>query len=140
LTVTVSPQAAAGNYTVTVTGTSGQIVKAASATVIVPSAPQPDFSISLDPSTVTTSLGTKVPVTVNIARTGGFTGAVTITPPDPDNGVRPKPPDPMTTTDPSVTYKIKVGGGATTGQHQLTFTGTDSSGRTRTAVLTVNAQ
>jgi len=140
MTVAVSSQAAGGNYTVTVTGTSGAIVRTGQATVIVPGAPTPDFSISLAQSTISTSRGTKVPFTIIITRTGGFTGAVTITPPAPGDGIKPKPADPTTTTDPSVTYKLKVGGGATPDQHLLIITGTDAAGRTRTTTLTLNVQ
>jgi len=140
LSVSVSSQAAPGNYTLTVTGTSGQIVQSAQATVVVAAAPTPDFSLSLAQAVVTADRGTKVGIGVIINRTGGFTGSVTITPPAPGDGVKPKPPDPMTTTDSGVTFKLKVGGGATPGQHQLTFTGTDASGRTRTTILTLNVQ
>jgi uncharacterized delta-60 repeat protein len=140
LSVSVSSQAVAGTYTVTVTGTSGQIVQSAQATVVVPGAPTPDFSLSLAQAVVTADRGTKVPIGVIITRTGGFAGSVTITPPAPGDGIKPKPPDPIATTDSSVTYKLKVGGGATPGQYQLTFTGTDVSGRTRTTVLTLSVQ
>jgi uncharacterized delta-60 repeat protein len=140
LSVSVSSQATPGNYTVTVTGTSGQIVQSAQATVVVPAAPTPDFSLSLAQAVVTADRGTKVGIGVTITRTGGFTGSVTITPPAPGDGIKPKPPDPMTTTDSGVTFKLKVGAGATPSQHQLTFTGTDASGRTRTTILTLNVQ
>jgi uncharacterized delta-60 repeat protein len=140
LSVSVSSQATPGNYTVTVTGTSGQIVQSAQATVVVPAAPSPDFSLTMSQAVVTADRGTKIGVGVIINRTGGFSGSVTITPPAPGDGIKPKPPDPMTTTDSGVTFKLKVGTGATPGQHQLTFTGSDASGRTRTTILTLNVQ
>ena len=140
LSVSVSSQATPGNYTVTVTGTSGQIVRTTQATVVVPGAPTPDFSLSLAQAVVTADRGTKVPIGVIITRTGGFASSVTITPPAPGDGIKPKPPDPIATTDSSATFKLKVGGGATPGQHQLIFSGADASGRTRTTILTLNVQ
>jgi uncharacterized delta-60 repeat protein len=140
LMVSVSSQAIPGNYTLTVTGTSGQITQTAQATVVVPGSPTPDFSLSLAQAVVTASRGTKAAIGVIITRTGGFAGAVTITPPAPGDGIKPKPPDPIATTDSSATFKLKVGGGATPGQHLLIFTGTDASGRTRVTTLTLNVQ
>lgn len=97
---------------------------------------EPDFSLSFDQATVDGTLGTKVKVRININRFGGFTGNVTVTPPD-LSAIRviPKPPDPISTTDSSVSFKLKIKGGAPTGPHQITFTGRDDSGRERTATV-----
>jgi streptogramin lyase len=100
----------------------------------------PDFTISLEESTVNATPGTKVKVHININRTGGFAGSVTITPPDSAGGIKSKPKDATTTTDSSVSYKLKVGDGATPGPHQFVFKGTDDSGRVRTATITVVVQ
>jgi hypothetical protein len=98
------------------------------------------FSIGFDSPTVTAQQGTKARVTVNINRSPGFTGNVTVTPPDPALGIAPKPPDPITTMDTNVTFKLKIKGGAALGPHQVTFTGRDDSGHTSTATLTVIVQ
>ena len=100
----------------------------------------PDFSLSFNQSTVTAQAGTKARITVNINRTGGFTGNVTVTPARPGGGIKPKPADPITTTDSSATFKMKIGGAVAPGPYQLTFTGTDDSGHTRTATVTLNVQ
>jgi hypothetical protein len=47
------------------------------------------FSLGFDSPTVTAQQGTKIRVTVNINRIGGFTGSVTVTPPDPTMGITP---------------------------------------------------
>jgi len=99
--------------------------------------PVPDFSLGFDQSTVNAQAGTKARVTVNINRAGGFTGNVTVTPPDPAGGIKPRPADPITTTDTTATFKLKIGAGAAPGPHQLTFTGKDDSGRTHTATITL---
>ena len=102
--------------------------------------PVPDFSLGFDQSTVNAQAGTKARVTVNINRTGGFTGNVTVTPPNPAGGIKPKPADPITTTDSTASFKFKIAAGAAPGPHQLTFTGKDDSGRTRTATVTLVVQ
>jgi len=91
--------------------------------------PQPDFSLSFDQSSVSGQVGTKARVTVNINRTNGFAGNVTVTPPPPSGGIKAKPADPITTTDSSASFKMKIGGGVAPGSYQLTFTATDDSGK-----------
>jgi len=103
------------------------------------SAGGPDFSISFNPISVAQA-GTKVPVTVLINRTGGFNGNVTVTPPDPAMGIKPKPPSPITTSDSSTVFKMKIGGGVPAGSYHRTFTATDDLGRARTATLTIVVQ
>jgi hypothetical protein len=98
------------------------------------------FSLGFDSPKVTAQRGTKIRVTVNISPIGGFTGNVTVTPPDAAMGINPKPPAPIATTGTSVTFKLKIGGGATLGTHQETFTARDDSGHTTTATLTVIVQ
>jgi hypothetical protein len=66
------------------------------------------FSLGFDSPTVTAQQGTRIRVTVNINRIAGFTGNVTVTPPDPAMGIIPKPPAPIATTDTNVTFKLKI--------------------------------
>ncbi len=101
---------------------------------------QPDFALFFDPDTVNAQAGTKVRVTVNINRTSGFTGNITVTPPDATMGIKAKPSDSITTADNSASFKLKIGGGASVGPHQLTFTGKDDAGRERTATVTLVVQ
>jgi hypothetical protein len=98
------------------------------------------FSLGFDSPTVTAQQGTKIRVTVNINRTIGFTGNVSVTPPDPAMGINPKAPGPIATTDTSVTFTLKIKGGSPLGPHQVTFTARDDSGHTQTATLTVIVQ
>ena len=98
---------------------------------------QPDFSLGFNPSTITASAGTKVPVTVNVNRTGGFAGNVTVTPPSTlPKGVK-VPGDPGSTTGNSLSFKIKVKGSAQPGNYPLVFAGKDDTGRERDATLTL---
>ncbi|MFY9607072.1 MAG: VCBS repeat-containing protein, partial [Blastocatellia bacterium] len=98
------------------------------------------FSLGFDSPTVTAQRGTKIQVTVNITRIAGFTGNVTVTPPDPAVFIIPKPPDPIATTDTSVTFKLKIKASTPLGPHQVTFTAHDDSGRTIAVTLTVIVQ
>jgi hypothetical protein len=93
-----------------------------------------------DSPTVTAQRGTKVRVTVNINRSTGFTGNVTVTPPDSAMGIKPKPNDPKTTTATTVTFKLKINGSAPLGPNTVTFTARDDSGHTSAATLTVIVQ
>jgi VCBS repeat protein len=103
------------------------------------------FSLGFDSPTVSAQQGTKIRVTVNINRIAGFTGNVTVTPPDRLWGINPKPPAPIATTDTSVTFKLKIKRGVLKkdpphGPHQITFTARDDSGRTIAATFTVIVQ
>ena len=103
--------------------------------VIPPPPPQPDFSVSIDPAIVTAARGATIGVTVSIARIAGFAGKVTVSAPGAPAGIIIKPGDPVTTSDPTVTFNIKIKGKVATGEHDLTFTATDSGGRARSATL-----
>jgi hypothetical protein len=99
-----------------------------------------NFSLALAQASITADRGTKVKVAISINRASGFTGNVTITPPDSAQGVKFKPPDPIATTDPSVSLKLKISASAPTGPQQLTFTGKSDDGQVSTATLTLNIQ
>jgi hypothetical protein len=107
---------------------------------ILPNTGPIGFSLGFDSPTVTAQRGTKIRVTVNINRIAGFTGNVTVTPPDPFEGINPKPAAPIATTDTSVTFKLKIKFYTRRGSRQVTFTARDDSGRTIAATLTVFVQ
>jgi uncharacterized delta-60 repeat protein len=101
----------------------------------------PDFALGFNATQVIAERGTTLRLVVNVNRRGGFSGAVTVTPPDASSiKVKMKPPSPISTTEATVKYKAKIKGGATTGTHQLTFSGMDQSGRTRAATVTLIIQ
>jgi hypothetical protein len=97
----------------------------------------PDFSLSLDQPTLTGQAGAKVVVPITINRSGGFTDSITVTPPAPQAGIKPKPADPISTTDTSVRFKLKIGGSTPPGTYHLVFKGVDSAGRERDVTLTL---
>lgn len=101
----------------------------------------PDFALGFNATQLTAERGTSLRLVVNVNRRGGFSGKVTVTPPDASAiKVKLKPPNPISTIEATVTFKAKIKGGAPTGPHELTFTGMDESGRTRTASLTLLIQ
>jgi virginiamycin B lyase len=122
------------DYTFAVVTQTGDLVNISSFPVTVGG---PDFSLGLDQSTVNAKAGSTALVTVNINRTGGFTGKVTVTPPAPAGGIKAKPPHPITTANRSVLLKFKIARNASAGSHQLVIKGTDSSGRERDVTLTL---
>ncbi len=100
----------------------------------------PDFGITVDPATVTAARGDSGTITVNIARTGGFDGKVTVTAPDTKALKVKLTPASTSTNGDSVTVKYKVKKKATLGAHDLVFTARDENGRERTATLSLTIQ
>ena len=126
------------SFTITVKGTSGSLMHTATATVKVTG---PDFALGFNSTTVDGVRGTKAKIAVTITRIGGFTGDITVTPPDASaEGIVTKFPEPITISDSSAAWKFKIKPSAATGPHQLTFTGRDASGRVRTATVTLTIQ
>jgi trimeric autotransporter adhesin len=102
----------------------------ASASVTVP----PDFSLSISPSSVTVpTLGTTATYTVTITRTGGFTGAVSLSVTGlPSGATATFSPNPATGGSSTLTVKVKNKRGTST----LTVTGTSGT-LTHTATATL---
>lgn len=132
------------NATVPTGATSGPITIAGAGGIAVSTTnftvDQPDFAISVDPaqlSVVKKQLGT---VTINIVRTGGFAGPVTVTPPD-TTGLKIKFMQPaQKTSGTSLTFTFKAKKNSPLGVQQLIFTAQDSAGRVRTATLVLTIQ
>jgi hypothetical protein len=100
----------------------------------------PDFSIAFDPSSVTVSAGSKVSELVNINRQGGLSGAVAIAPSGtPPTGFKILTSS-VSSTVSTATVEIKVKHSVAAGIYALPFTGTDSTGRVRSASFTVIVQ
>lgn len=101
----------------------------------------PDFSLGFNATQVNAERGEKIRVPVNINRIGGFSGSVTVIPPDASAiRIKVQPAEPVSSIERNVSFKLKIKGGAPPGAHQLTFTGRDTTGRTRTATMTVLVQ
>lgn len=129
-----------GSSTVTVSAMVGSIPPSASATVNVVTSSAADFSVVPAQTTLAiTRGGMFTPVTVNIRRVAGFSGAVDL------SAVTDQPAayavnfTPSSTTGNNVLMEIYVGTQVPAGPHVIVVRGT-SGGIVRTALITVMAQ
>ena len=103
----------------------------------------PDFLIGLAPGMISGTPGSVIPVTVSVDRSGGFTGAVTVTPPAKADGVKFKPATAkkLKGSSSSFTLNVKITASAVPGTNGFTFSAT-GAGLTgsRTATLAVTVQ
>ncbi|MEW6737356.1 MAG: NF038122 family metalloprotease [Acidobacteriota bacterium] len=137
LTISTMATSPSGIFTVTITGTSGQLVRTKTVTLNVVA---PDFALAFDPAQITVARGKKGTAIVNINRTGGFTGMVTVTAPDTKPLKIKFTQTSQSTAGTSLSFNFKVKKKAPTGPQQLTFTGRDENGRVRTGTLTLTIQ
>ncbi len=141
LTVNTTANTTPKTYNITITGMAGQITHSATAMVMVT---EPDFSLTFNPATITIARGKTGQFTVDIGRTGGFNGNVTVTAPDADTlkslKIKLTSPSMQSTTGANVSFNFKAKKKALTGSHQLVFTGQDEMGRVRMATLTLMIQ
>ena len=79
LFINADSTATAGNYTVTVTGTSVSLTHSALLSIRVSSGPVPDFTVSVNPVSFSVVEGSSYPTQVSIRSLGGFTGSVSLT-------------------------------------------------------------
>jgi uncharacterized delta-60 repeat protein len=100
-----------------------------------------NFTLAFDPPVINGARGTTVPVGLLINREGGFTGSVTITPPDTSAiGIKLKPAGPVDTTRSRIKVKLKITSSAPLGAHLIIFTANDDQGRVRTVAVTLNIE
>lgn len=102
--------------------------------------PTPAISISLSSPTLTVVQGTAGNITVNLTRSGGFTGDVTIAASGQPNGITISPTT-IPSASSSATLTVVAAATAVTGNATITVTasGTGVSSTTATLALTVNA-
>ncbi len=143
-TLTAASSLGAGTYTIPVTGTSGALVKTASATLVV-TAPVSTFTLSIVPGSKSVSRPssgvTTVTYTVDVTPVNGFANGVTLSASGAATGVTPS----ITGTNPVTpggtgTLSVAVTNKARTGTRTLTVTGSASgtSNKTATATITIN--
>lgn len=95
-----------------------------------------DFTLDFESPELVGFRGEKGTLVVKIDRTGGFTGPVTITAPDTKALKIKLSPASQSATGSTVSFTYKVKKTAVLGAQQLTFTGKDAEGRTRTNTVT----
>jgi hypothetical protein len=101
----------------------------------------PDFGLAPEINNTVATRGKKKKVSININRSNGFDGIVTVTAPDLETlNIKVKGPSSIATTGSTARFKLKVTDSAPTGNHLLLFVGRDSTGRERTASLVLTVE
>lgn len=133
LTFQVGASVAAGALQTTVRA-NGQGVQEATASLQIQVEPAPDFALSVDPASVTLAQGESQTAEIQIARSGGFAGAVTLTAEGLPTGVTAAF-DPTDPTGATSTLTLTASGSADTGGATITVAGTAAELDERTAEL-----
>src|SRR5499427_2514776 len=139
LTVTTNSTTPTGSFALTVTGVSGSLTRTASGTLVVTPPAQPDFTLSVSPTSRTVAAGTSTTYTVTITRTGGFAGAVTLSLTGlPAGAAASFSPNPASGT--ASTLTVTTSAGTPAGTFGLTISGVSGSlARTAPATLVVTS-
>ena len=137
ITVSAGSTTPAGIYNLTVTGTSGTMVK--TITIPVTVTPSTGYTLSVSPASITIPQCGSGTVTVGVTETGGFTGSVSLTASGLPAGVTALFA-PASTTGTS-TLTLGVGCTTTLGAYPITITGTSGTLTSSTTfTLTVTAK
>jgi hypothetical protein len=132
---TSSTTTPAGAYPLTITGVARSLTHTTSVTLVVHASPKPDYSLSATPSRQTVVQGAATSYTVNVARTGGFTGSVTLSVTGLPTGASSTfNPNPATANSSNLTVTTSTTTSASS--YVLTITGTSGS-LTRTITVTL---
>ena len=133
--VTVPSSVATGPYTITVRGSAtgvGSQTATYTLTVVAP----PDFALTASPATASVSSTTTASSTVNIARTGGFAGAVDFTLQSAQAGLTGVF-TPTSSTGPSVALVISATAAVPLGTYSVTVSGNGTGVGSRTTAISV---
>ena len=122
-----SGTAATGTYTLTITGTSGTLTHTNTVTFVISQPAQPDFTISVAPSSQSVGRGAAVDYTVTVTGQNGFGGVVTLSVSGLPNATTATfTPATITATGTS-TMHIQTSTSTTKGNRTLTVTGTSGA-------------
>jgi kumamolisin len=139
-TVTVASGVAAGNYSITVTGTGGGLTQSTTISLTVTSAAQPAFTVSASPGSITVARRSSGSATITTSVSGGFSSAITLTASGQGSGqtVTFSPSSISIPGSGSSTMQVTVGRNASLGTRTITITAKGGGiTQTTTATLTV---
>jgi uncharacterized membrane protein len=136
LTLSVGSGVATGTYTLQVRATSGGLTKTANLSLTVTAAP--DFTLSLNPTSLSVQQGSSGTTRLTITPQNGFTGTVNLSLVGAPNGVTLSPTSVSVTGSGPVArdLTLSVGSGVATGTYTLQVRAT-SGGLTKTANLSL---
>src|SRR5215831_5697228 len=135
LTVSVAPSAAAGTYSLIVTGTSGGVTHSVPVTVIVNAVPT--FTMSAAPSSQTVTLGNSTTYTVSTSAFNGFSGSVTLNQSGLPSGATASFSPASITGAGSSTMTVATTSALPAGSYQISIAGTSGNLTQSTAVTLV---
>jgi hypothetical protein len=113
-----------GTYTFTITGTSGSIVHAITAKLVVSAPPPPTFNVTISPVSQAVNRGGTVTYTVTIAPVGGFTGTVGLSVSGAKTGLTPSLSATSIAASGTSTLTVVTTNSAKNGNNTLTITAT----------------
>ena len=138
-TLAASSTAATGTVNVSINGSGGGLSRSTTLSLTVNAPPPPDFTLSVNPSSLTINRGASSGATVTIARTGGFNNVVALSASGLPSGVTASfesPPGPVSV----ISMFIAASSTAATGMTSVTINGSGGGlTRSTTLVLTINA-
>jgi kumamolisin len=137
-TVTVASGVAAGNYSITVTGTGGGLTQSTTISLTVTSAAQPAFTVSASPGSITVARRSSGSATITTSVSGGFSSAITLTASGQGSGqtVTFSPSSISIPGSGSSTMQVTVGRNASLGTRTITITA-KGGGITQTTAVTL---
>jgi hypothetical protein len=105
--------------------------------ILAPPTAPPPFTLSFDDGSQTAARGARGNIVVNINRSAGFSGNVTVSSPNAKSQLKVKlSPKSQSTTGSNLAFSYKVKGSAPIGPQPMIFTARDDTGREYTAILT----
>ncbi len=138
MTVQVSASASSGTHSITVRGVAGSLTRTATLTLRISEAP--DFSIGVEPSSLTVQQGGVGSATVRLTRVGGFSETVALSLQGAPAGVSASfTPGSLAPNQASATLNLQVAAQVAPGTYTLQVVGSAAS-RTRTATLTLEVR
>jgi hypothetical protein len=145
LTVQTAASTPAGTSQPVVTGTSGKLSHTTNVTLTVQPAAQPNFAVAGTPASQTVVQGDQTSYSVSVNRTGGFSGAVSLSVSGlPKNAIASwSPSATIPGASSSATLQVQTAGDSKEGNYTLTITGTGtigSSSASRSATVTLVVQ
>jgi subtilase family serine protease len=131
LAVATSATTPAGTYTLTVTGSSGSLVHAATVTLVVQSQSSADFAIGVTPGSANIKGGNSVSYQITISANGGFSDNVNLSVSGLPTGATASFSANSVTGSGTSIVTVTTSRSTPKGSYQLTVTGTSSTGTLR---------